>query len=747
VPLEQAYDFLRSYTLRCEAENAQAVACALLTVRETPVLVQFLEFVLKECSKFHEAIVNWFCTCVRKEFEWFSRETKENVQQVFNSVCEHAFIGTFFRVQLAGPIVAAYDTGCLTRANFQLMNFLTGNVSKYLDMWCEPDLCSVLFVIKFLRFYQDTRIFMDNPHRGALDVKASRELLNQANTLCVNFSAVFVALFQRVLPLIGKQGFREVMRILYDARTTMAMQVRLPALYQLMNQVAETEIIATYPHIIQLMLPYPKLCALLRFHNNFQKESPVDALRILFDRPGFVDPDLILTDLVRTYVQSPDYASAKDEDRYAIIQALFKRAREKFGASLPDRPRSFISALTADILYINPALLNDAGLAKKTLSLAMPVFFLVRDPSMQHLSASVLDAICERLKHGDHPQFKKASFRELVNYVRKANIIPNITEYLMHTAGSESTKNELQALFKPKDTDQIPQQVLNFQRNNGQLDSPGGQEAIKVASEAIFTILTKYQAALHHAIPPILLILDTLIPRDRAGLNLVLDGIDPFACAAFCMRRLEDAAAYLQWAGLHRSFSAFNETGNALNLSAFVDALVRSISERSGNWEYFVTECPAFRSRLPIVQAICNFCKIARVIKFAELPLLPPDNSTGFYGLLFSSLSCGNWESDAQIKLTYLLVGRFGSPRDFASWAEQFVACFPTLPAAIRMFFEAEFSQVVCTQVSHIIDMLLKSGKEGAAEFCERVSNAWMSVKGPLKGAKPSPLSVDAVLL
>jgi hypothetical protein len=110
-------------------------------------------------------------------------------------------------------------------------------------------------------------------------------------------------------------------------------------------------------------------------------------------------------------------------------------------------------------------------------------------------------------------------------------------------AVSESTKNELQALFKPKETDQIPAQVLTFQRNNGQLDSPGGQEAIKVANDAILSIITQHQARLQGAIQPILLILDMLIPRDRNGLNLVFDGIDPFATVAFCVRRLEYAVA------------------------------------------------------------------------------------------------------------------------------------------------------------------------------------------------------------
>jgi hypothetical protein len=121
------------------------------------------------------------------------------------------------------------------------------------------------------------------------------------------------------------------MRILYDGLTMMVMQVRLPTLYQFMNQVQETEITGTFPHIIQLMLPYPKLCTLLRFHNTFQKESPIETLRVLYDRPGFVDPDLILTDLVRTYVQSLDYDNARHEDRYAIIQALFRKTREVRG--------------------------------------------------------------------------------------------------------------------------------------------------------------------------------------------------------------------------------------------------------------------------------------------------------------------------------------------------------------------------------------------------------------------------------
>jgi hypothetical protein len=171
-----------------------------LTVRETPVLLQFLEFVLKECPKFHDPILNPFCTCVRKEFEYFSRESNDNVQHVFTWMAEHPSIGFPFRTQLAGPIVSAYDTGCLTKGNFQLMYYLAGNVSKYLDLWCEPESSTVLFVIKSLRFYQDVLVFRDSPQNTPLDIKASRDLLSQANQLSISFSPVFVTLFQRALP-------------------------------------------------------------------------------------------------------------------------------------------------------------------------------------------------------------------------------------------------------------------------------------------------------------------------------------------------------------------------------------------------------------------------------------------------------------------------------------------------------------------------------------------------------------------
>jgi hypothetical protein len=63
------------------------------------------------------------------------------------------------------------------------------------------------------------------------------------------------------------------------------------------------------------------------------------------------------------------------------------------------------------------------------------------------------------------------------------------------------------------------------------------------------------------------------------------------------------------------------------------------------------------------------------------------------------------------------------------------------------MFFEAEFSQAVCAEVGQIIDLLQKSGKEGRADFCRRVKDAWFVMKGSAKKAKPSALTVDRVPL
>jgi hypothetical protein len=324
--------------------------------------------------------------------------------------------------------------------------------------------------------------------------------------------------------------------------------------------------------------------------------------------------------------------------------------------------------------------------------------------------------------------------------------MPNIHEILLSLSGvSDQTRQEIQELLKPKETDSIPAQIINWHRSGLTLDSANGQEVIRMASSEITALLMQNQGRLGNAFPAISKIMECLIPPNRAGLSLVFGFIEPIAVAVFCSRKMEDALEFLSWCAVQQDVTAFTESGNNLRMNAFGDALAKHIADGSDTWMYFIREVPLFRTRSSVIQAICEYCDIRTVLELAELPLLPKDNTSGVYIRIFTE--CGGWSSDALMKLCALFSGKLTRIRDFGVISEVFVAGFESLPLVLRAYFEDEFKMVACPVIAGIIADLEKSGKNGSSEFCRGIRNAWLAVNDGQKTVVPDISIDDDVML
>ena len=722
VPPDRAREFVLSTTSSCSSEeNARGIACALLSLRDSSFLQDFLLYVIQTRNQFYNVVTEAVCEAVRKYFESFTKEASDNTFDIFSGLCHTN--DTAFKTHFAVSLISNYDTGFMSRSNLRMIGFFTKNVVAHSDMWCELEAANCLLVIKFLRFYQDTFILQDMQQSQNLE-KNLRDVLASAQSLSSEFGPAFVGFFEKSLANVVKFCFREVVRILYDPRTHRRMQARFPAIYGLVNSVKENEIIdRTASNVIQVMLPYHKMCALLDFSRTFREEDSHGA-RTLFDRgPPLRDQDLILSDITRVFLNSPDYEGLKPDERYRCLTVAVKKAMGQRNAI----PRSFIQALINDVLYTNVSYLGVRAYQTRTLFVVLPCFLYIRE--IAGLGNWIVDAIMTRIAQDDHKAFKRDSLREVVNFLRRSNIMPDIGDIMLSAPQLEPAKRqELANLLRPKETDVIPIALMNFHKSGGALDSPQAHEMIKLAGGIVQGQITQNHGNLLNAAPVILRVLDTLVPRDRAHLELVFDRVHPLACALFSSRRQDDARRYLEWAYANQETSAFQEAG-ILKLSCFVDALRESVAEKTPLWRYFVMECPIFRTRVGLLQAICDYCSISAVMDLAELPYLPGDNSGQIFTQIFHE--CKNWSPDAQMRLTLFLSARLVGPSDFEVMGEEFVNTFEILPPVVRSFFLDTLVMTRCDATSKIYDALRKSGKDGSADFCQKIRDAWTAPKEP----------------
>ncbi|OHS93139.1 hypothetical protein TRFO_40545 [Tritrichomonas foetus] len=741
IQAENANDYVKKITRQGSTkEHGAAIACALLTIRNQDFLEEFFDFVYSQCSGLIDCIALNLCDSVRKSFEVFSPSASSNTQNLFTCMCENDTYMPLVR-GLSIPLISAIDNGCLTQQNFKLVQFFMNNFQNYQHVWGKLENAITFLTIKLLRFYQDVFVFSDQSFNES--DRTNLAFIQNMNSKCTNFGNSLVNLFQMGINTgsIAKYALKEVVRILYDPRTYHKMSNKYPHIYNMINLIPDNSAFFTHISIIQVMLPYQKLCELIGYGQTYTKhDAPFPSVLTRYNSK-LIDYDLILGDVIRTFLQSADYEKFTPEQRSECIFTLLQKGLEK-GIKL----NSALFALISDFFFFNPNLYSsDKEYQKRINFLVMPAIFIIGDQRKSQIASEIIEILFTRLRHPDFGSAKRTSVRELLKYVQK-----RVNQKFFETIDKlptlkDEVKKEFSAFIESRDNDIVPQKISAFSRSNTPLDTQAGTEIIKLAQEKISSLYMLNGQKWQPTLPNVLKIFDTLVPSSRKGIDLVLNLIDLHATVPCMGRNFNDATIMLKWIFPQRKiYRLFNEALEIVDLKFYGEALAHLLLNDQYEHDYkeLLLDCPVLGRNSIIIKAICDYCPTSTILELADLPFFNLDKSSFLYILA----NCATWSNDSQIKLTNLLSGKFVAPSDFLFFSDFLVSELDNLPLIVFMYFQNILKMKVHVDFANILEKIQKSNAKRANEFCQPIRESWNSKKSTITPSTRPILSDEAMI-
>lgn len=763
-----SHEKVKNFVIDCtnkasKPEDGKAIACAFLTLRDQNFIPLYFEYVFiqksSEFSNIIEVIWSTINDNVRKSYHYFSPNASQNTLNLLTCVCEK---NQYFNKigDLTNFLISSIDAGCITQINLNLIEYFASHTRKFFQIWAKLDHVIVNLIIKFLRFYQDTYLIkltnaqeepvestkLTSVQGGTVPLRSISASTSSIPTLNSSGSRTNVLFFQKALNLatsyenyfptffnlgittntIAKCAFKEIDRILYDSRTYQHMNKKFPSIYKSLNMIHESFISCyTQNTILQVMLPYPHLKEMLLYNNSLNQKTEIDFPPFMKRATKLVDYDLVLSDSIRTYLQSIDYDRTSDDHRTSFICSALHHAIDK-----NVKLNSTLHALVSDFLFI-PADLNENEESQNRIChLINPTLTIIMDPKFEKLASALIEMILYRLKQPDFVTTKTNSFRNLLRYItekREINIVDHVMTF-QHL--KENEKEEFRNFASLQEINIIPQQVLEFSRKNLPIDSMNGMAAVQAANERILSFYSQNNNNWELALPNIKKVFDALVSSSRKGIEIILKNINIHASTPCMSYNFFDAQTLLKFVNDEKLYEDFDEALQYTEMKFYCEVLVQEISSNEvSNYKQFLIQCKSFRKSIDVLKNICDYCKVSLVTELADLPYLEVSHEmqSNFIGRILSI--CSVWSNDSLSKLAILLNGFISTPQELNELSDVIVKLFEQLPSIIICFLQNLMMTRVDPLYAQLMNKISQSKTQKAIEFYKNIMNKWNTKK------------------
>ncbi|EAY22248.1 hypothetical protein TVAG_094230 [Trichomonas vaginalis G3] len=623
-------------------------------------------------------------------------------------------------------LVHSIDNGYFSEINLQNLTFAV-NEYKYHQYLQGPQflLLTSVLIIKLLRFFQDVILIINNSKFSREPKSETLKIKHIAEDLFTKFSGFTVDLFANHANEIMNYIPKEVTRILYDPRSYQRMRFKLEEIYKIVEKLqynekkCRTEYQFNY-YIISYKL-YKHLFILFTDYTKNKNDSTIlQGLDVEFyPKCELYDIDLIASDIARnlshnwTFSQDPFQIVAFERLIHLKLDTLY-RSFDKSDKSpvvvANNTYESYFNAIFTDILYCEPVIgttINDLR------HYFMPLGFFFMNEQLQ---AKFADIIGQRLLNGDFQSFKRRSLGILTQLYEKTmdppNSFRNRLKAIPRNQINEKLLRELLSASTVLETRRIPDNIINYNKNGGTLNSAEGFMVMQTANEVLQAAIEEIKQ--EKKVSPnngntIVAVINGICGSTVESIKILMDKIQFEASFYYAVKFDIATQPFLIWIMRNNLYEEINNNSFIANENPKVleTALVPIIKENIHPWMRLVTKCNFFATNAKILETVCFFASVGVVQDMIDL-----DTTFDVVDLLITS-GKQNWHPDAKFNILSLLRTQFLTPPDFINHFSFFEQYFTQIPQFAMTFFENQIKLMgVTDQIMEFVKKLHSIGGE-----------------------------------